>query len=263
MGQTKKKLRNGQLTLGGWVMIGHPSVAEIYAGEGFDWICVDMEHTSIDAQTFQQVGLGVKGSGCDLFARLHSCDPVQAKLVLDAGANGIIVPMINSGQAAAAAVAMAKFPPEGDRGASLCRASDFGRRFDSYFHDHNEKVCVIVMLEHIEAVKNVDEILSVPGVDGTFIGPYDLSSSMGLAGQLDHPDVQAAQKKLLEACKAHKIPAGLHVVPVEAERVAKRVEEGYTFIACGADTQFLIHGCQAILEKVKEKRQKGRTNVKT
>ena len=253
MGRTKEKLRNGEITLGGWVMIGHLSVAEIYAGEGFDWICVDMEHTSIDAQTFQQLGLGVKGSGCELFARLHSCDPVQAKMVLDAGADGIIVPMINSGQEAAAAVAMAKFPPEGVRGASLCRASDFGRRFDSYFHEHNEKVCVIVMLEHIEAVKNVDEILSVPGVDGTFIGPYDLSLSMGIPGQLNHPDIETKKQRVLEATRAKGLAAGIHLVHPDsaAEDLNRCVASGYQFIALGTDILFLGDSCRKLHDEAR------------
>ena len=252
MGQTKTKLRDGQAALGGWMLIGHPAIAELLAGEGFDWIGVDLEHATTDSRDFYEIMLAVKGTGCDVLARLHSCDAEQAKMVLDAGANGIIVPSVNSRKQAEQAVAMAKFPPEGFRGSSLCRASDFGRNFQQYFSSHNESVLVVVMLEHVKAVANVDEILSTPGVDAAFIGPYDLSASMGKSGQLDHPQVLAAQKKLLEACKRNNVAAGMHVVPVDNEQIKNRIKEGYQFIACSIDTLFIIHGCRTILSGVKE-----------
>ena len=250
MGQTKEKLKNGEVALGAWIMIGHPSIAEMYAGEGFDWICVDMEHTLTTIRMFGELALAVKGTDCDILARLPSCDPVQAKLVLDAGANGIIVPSVNSKEEAEQAVSMAKYPPEGTRGASLCRASDFGRNFRNYFDTHNDTVLVVVMLEHIDAVEHIDEILSVPGIDATFIGPYDLSASMGISGQLDHPDLLAAQKKLFDACQKHNIPAGFHVVPLDNELVKTRIEEGFRFIACGLDTEFIMQGCRTMLKGV-------------
>lgn len=250
MSRTKQKLRSGGVALGGWVMIGHPTIVEIYAGEGFDWICVDMEHTSTDIRMFHELALAAKGTGCDILVRLHSCDPVQAKLVLDAGADGIIVPSVNSRQEAELAVAMAKFPPEGIRGASLCRATDFGRNFSAYFASHNEDVLVVVMLEHVDAVANVDEILSTPGIDATFIGPYDLSASMGIAGQLDHPELLTSQRALREACRRHNVPAGYHVVPTDSGLVRTRIEEGYRFIACGVDTEFVKYACHTILKGV-------------
>ncbi len=247
-GRTKQKLKSGTPALGGWIMMGHPSIAEIFAGEGLDWICVDMEHTSNDIRMFHEIVLATKAYDCDLFARLHSCDPVQAKLVLDAGANGIIVPSVNTPELAELAVKMAKFPPDGIRGASFARATDFGRNFKAYYNQHNENVIVVIMLEHIEAVKNVDAILSVDGIDATLIGPYDLSASMGLAGQLTHPDVEAAQRKLLDGCKRHNIPAGFHVVPPDSKLVQKRIEEGYGFIGCSLDTELLIYATRKILK---------------
>ncbi|MDP6416865.1 MAG: aldolase/citrate lyase family protein, partial [Gammaproteobacteria bacterium] len=235
MGKTKTNLRNGQPALGGWMLIGHPAIAELLAGEEFDWISVDLEHSTTDSRAFYEIMLAVKGTDCDVFARLHSCDPIHAKMVLDAGANGIIVPSINSREEAQQAVAMAKFPPEGFRGSSVCRASDFGRNFQQYFNSHNDSVLVAVMLEHIEAVANADEILSTPGIDAAFIGPYDLSASMGKSGQLDDPQVLAAQQKLLEACKRNNVAAGIHVVSVDNKQIKSRIEEGYQFIACGVD----------------------------
>lgn len=250
MGNTKQKLRDGQPALGGWMMIGHPAVAEIMAGEGFDWIGVDLEHTSIDAGAFEAAARAVKGTGCDLLARLPECDGALAKRVLDAGAAGIIVPSVNTPELARRAVAIAKFPPDGVRGASLCRATDFGRDFDDYFRRHNDRVVVVVMLEHVDAVARADEILATPGVDAALIGPYDLSASMGLAGQLQHPDVLAAHQTVLEACRARGVPAGIHVVPIDAGEVRRRIDQGFRFVACGIDTAFIMTGCRLMLEGV-------------
>jgi 2-dehydro-3-deoxyglucarate aldolase len=247
MSKTKEKLRQGQPALGGWIMIGHPTVAEIMAGEGFDWLGVDLEHTSIDVRTFHELALAVKGTGCDLLARLPSCDPVLAKLVLDAGAAGIIVPTVNTPEQAALAVSMAKFPPSGIRGASFCRASDFGRQFATYFASHNDRVVVVVMLEHRDAVAQADAILATPGIDAALIGPYDLSASLGLAGQLSHPQVVAAQQTILEACRRQRVPAGIHVVAVDRQQLQERLAQGFQFVACGIDTQFIAHGCRTML----------------
>ncbi len=248
MSATKEKLREGRTVCGGWVMTGNPSVVEIMAGEGFDFLGVDMEHTPINVHRFYQVALAAKGTGCDVIARLPSCDPVLAKQVLDMGAAGIIVPSVNTAAEAARSVAMAKFPPAGIRGASLCRAAGFGSRFNEYFQNHNADVLVVVMLEHIEAVKNADAILATPGVDAVLIGPYDLSASMGLAGQLQHPDVLAAQQTILNACRRHNVAPGIHVVPVDADEVKRRVGQGFRFVVCGIDTLFVREGCRAMLK---------------
>jgi 2-keto-3-deoxy-L-rhamnonate aldolase RhmA len=251
MGKTKGKLRKGEPALGGWIMIGHPTVAEIMAGEGFDWIAADMEHTSTDVRAFHEMALALKGTGVDLLARLHSCDPVLAKKVLDAGGSGIIVPFVNTREEAELAVAMAKFPPVGFRGSSFYRAADFGRNFKAYFRAHNDSVIVAVMMEHFKAVENADAILSVPGIDAVFVGPYDLSASMGRPGELSHPDVVGALQKIVDACKRHGVPPGLHVVAVDPDDVQRRIEQGYRFIACGVDTEFVMYGCRKILERVK------------
>lgn len=248
MGKTKDKLRGGKPAFGGWIMTGNTSVAEVMAGEGFDFITVDMEHTANGVREFHDIALAAKGTGCDALARLPSCDPVLAKLVLDNGAAGIIVPSVNTPEQAAMAVAMAKFPPEGIRGASLCRATGFGSHFETYFRDFNRDVVVVVMLEHKDAVARADAILATPGIDAALIGPYDLSASMGIGGQIQHSDLLAAQQKILEACARHRVPPGIHVVQVDGKEVRRRVDQGFRFIACGLDTLFVRLGCRAMLE---------------
>ncbi|MBN2291238.1 MAG: hypothetical protein JXM70_02370 [Pirellulales bacterium] len=248
MENTKEKLRAGEVALGGWIMMGHPSIAEIMAGEGFDWLCVDMEHTDNTIRDFHHIALALKGTGCDLLARLPACNPSMAKLVLDAGASGIIVPSVNTPEEADRAVKMARFPPEGTRGTALCRASDFGRNFPEYFNEHNGKSLVVVMIEHIQAVEHVEAILATPGVDAALIGPYDLSASMELPGQLDHAHVLTAQQAILTACKAAGVPAGIHVVHVNSDEIERRIGQGYRFIACGLDTEFIMYGCRTMLK---------------
>jgi 2-dehydro-3-deoxyglucarate aldolase len=247
MGKTKLKLTKGQSTLGGWIMIGHPTVAELMAGEGFDWLGVDLEHTSTDLRTFHELVLAVKGTDTDLLVRMPGHDPELTKRVLDAGANGIIVPSVNTIEQAQLAVSMAKFPPEGFRGASLCRASDFGRNFKNYYQHFNEQSLVVAMIEHIDAVNNIDSILSVNGIDATLIGPYDMSASMGIAGKIDDPKVKDAQQKIVDACNAHNVPAGIHVVPIDPQQVEQRKKQGYKFIACSIDTEFIMAGCRQFL----------------
>jgi 2-dehydro-3-deoxyglucarate aldolase len=250
MSHTKTKLAEGKITTGGWIMTANATIAELMAGESLDWICVDMEHTVADYANLEHVCRAVKGSGKDVLARLHHNDPVMAKKALDVGCNGIIVPCVNTREEALQAVSMARFPPAGIRGASLARCTDYGRNFKDYFNDHNNNVLVVIMLEHIDAVKNVDEILAVEGIDATFIGPYDLSASMGLAGQLDHPEVVAAQETLLQACLRHGVAPGYHVVPTEPQRVRDAVDRGFRFIALGLDTHFIIDGCRRMLAGV-------------
>jgi 2-dehydro-3-deoxyglucarate aldolase len=249
MGQTKQKLNSNLPVYGGWVMVAHPAIVEIYAGEHFDWICLDMEHTTIDMRSVYECILAAKGTNVDVLVRLPSHESSIAKRVLDAGADGVIFPCVNTAEQARQVVAVTKYPPEGNRGASLCRSTDFGRNFKNSFENHNKNVIVVVMLEHVDALSHLDEILQVPGIDATFIGPYDLSASMELAGQLTHPKVAAAQQQILEACLKYGIPAGYHVVAPDLKLVQQRVDEGFRFIGCGLDTEFIMQGCRQMLPK--------------
>ena len=174
-----------------------------------------------------------------------------AKLVLDNGAAGIIVPSVNTPAQAAQAVAMAKYPPEGTRGAALCRATDFGRNFNGYFRDHNQSVVVVVMIEHRDALPHLDAILGTPGIDAAFIGPYDLSASMGLAGQLQHPEVLVAQQRFWTAAEdteSHQACMSFRWIPGELQ---KRLAQGFRFVACGLDTLFIQHGCRTMLRELR------------
>ncbi len=257
MADTKQKIRNGECAFGGWMLIPHPAIAEIMAGEGFDWIAVDMEHAAVDLSQIEQIERALRPSGCDLLVRLDGVNPVLAKHVLDAGAKGIIVPSVMSPEDVDTMTAAVRYPPQGNRGTSLSRALDYGRNFNSYISRHNDEVFVAVMLEHLLAAEHADAILARPGIDAAFIGPYDLSASMGLPGQLDHPDVLAAEQKILEACRRQNIAPGYHVVAPDAERIRERVAAGYRFIGCSLDTHLIMNGCRQLLKSIEGRKIEG------
>jgi 2-keto-3-deoxy-L-rhamnonate aldolase RhmA len=237
----KDKLRRGDPSLGTWMSMAHPSIAEILASAGYDWVVIETEHTAIDVSEVLRLIIAIEQRGSVPLVRLAWNDPIQAKAVLDSGAAGVLVPMVNTKAEAELAVAMTKYPPLGIRGVGLARAQGYGEDFDEYVKHANDDTLLIVQIEHKDAVANIDSILSVPGIDGTFIGPYDLSMSLGIPGQLSHPDVLAAKRRVLEATLASGLAAGIHFVHpgTAAAECAQAVADGYRFIALGTDILFL------------------------
>lgn len=244
----KEKLRSGGVSIGAWMSTGHVSIAEILAAAGYDWVVVETEHTAIDVSEVLRLLIAIDGRGVVPLVRLAGIDPVQAKAVMDSGAGGVLVPMVNSKADAALAVASVKYPPLGSRGVGLARAQGYGAAFADYMARANDESLVIVQIEHVDAVHNIDEILSVPGIDGTFIGPYDLSSSMGFPGELRHPDVLAAMRRVLDASLRHGVAPGIHLVHPDTARddLRERVAEGYSFVALGSDILLLGDASRAL-----------------
>lgn len=235
----KSKLGKNTLAVGGWCMIGHPASAEIMARSGLDWVCIDLEHTAIDLGTAENLIRAIQYGGSEPLVRLTNNDPNLIKRVMDSGATGIIVPMVQTAQEMQDAVDALYYPPRGKRGVGLARAQTYGNDFAAY-QDWlaNEAVC-IAQIEHIDAINNLEDILSVPGVDGYFLGPYDLSASMGLTGQLDHPQVQEAMQRAHEIGRKLNKPGGLHIVEPDEQKLKECVQEGLTFLAYSIDTRIL------------------------
>jgi 2-dehydro-3-deoxyglucarate aldolase len=237
----KSKITNKIPSIGSWMSMAHPSIAEILALAGYDWVVIETEHTAIDVSEVLRLIIAIEQRGCVPLVRLAWVDPIQAKAVLDSGAAGVIVPMVNTKADAELAVNMTKYPPLGFRGVGLSRAHGYGKYFKSYVENANKDTLLILQIEHIDAVNNIDEILSVPGIDGTFIGPYDLSMSLGIPGEITHPLVVEAQKRVLDATLKRGLAAGIHFVhPKTAALDCKAaIEQGYCFIAVGTDILFL------------------------
>lgn len=241
----KAALRAGKLSIGSWLTVGHTVVAEIMAQARFEWLVIDLEHSVTSIDSVQPLIQVIQLSDCVPLIRLTGKDPDLAKRVMDAGAMGIIVPMVNTADEAESAVRSVKYPPAGTRSVGLGRAQGYGSAFDEYFRMSNTESLVIVQIEHRDAVANIDAIVGVRELDGVMLGPYDLSGSYGIAGQFRHPQMQAAEDRVLEAAQASGIAAGLHLVhpdPVELER---RVAQGFRFIAYGVDILFLGDSARA------------------
>jgi len=240
----KQALANNEVTTGSWITLGHSSIAEIMAQAGFDWLVVDLEHSTISYEQAGELIRTITLAGLPALVRLTSNHPDQIKRVMDAGASGLIVPMVTSADDARQALASMYYPPRGNRGVGLARAQGYGTSFESY-RDwlDNEAVC-IVQIEHIGAVENCEEILSLEGIDGYFLGPYDLSASMGLTGLTAHRDVVAAMDSVRETAKRLGKPGGLHVVEPDEELLIASIRKGFTFNAYSLDTRMLDISCR-------------------
>lgn len=247
----KKALIEGTLTIGTWIQIAHPAVAEILANAGFDWIAVDCEHTDIGPAGFANLARGMHGRVAVPLARVRENDTLAIRQMLDMGAMGVIVPLVNTAAEAARAVRAAKYPPQGVRGFAFHRGNNWGVDFAKYAESANDDIAVVVMIESKEAVDNIDEILAVEGVDGVFIGPYDLSGSYGIPGLTDDPLVNDACRNVLAACERAGKSAGLHIVIPGADKISKALDEGFTFIALGVDTVFLDKSARSSLKVLK------------
>lgn len=247
-------LKAGSPVVGTWLNSGSPIVAELMARAGFDFICVDVEHSAVDLPQTQQLFQAIRSGdpNCAAIVRLHGVDYSLVKRYLDSGARGVVAPLVRTKAEAELLVQATKYPPMGLRGVGFCRANDYGMRLADECAKANAEILVAVQIEHIEAVDNIDEILSVEGIDAVFIGPYDLSASMAITGQFEHPDYIEARERILAACNRHKIIPGLHVVTPEPQQVIDRHAEGYRFIAYSLDITMLTTACQGGLEVIRK-----------
>ena len=247
----KQKLNNKQQSIGSWITLAHPSIAEIMAKSGFDWLAVDLEHSVITIREAEELIRIIDLAGIVPLVRLTSNNSDQIKRVMDAGSHGIIVPMVNSEEDARRAVAAVKYPPQGVRGYGLARAQGYGAKFKEYLDWEKEETVVIVQIEHIEAVNNMEAILSVDGVNGFIVGPYDLTGSMGIPGNFSHPDFLNAMDKIKSISEKMKMPGGIHIVEPDPEQLSERIDEGYTFIAYSVDIRMLHNACEIGMNKIR------------
>lgn len=238
--------------IGTWITIGHPSIVEIMADAGFDWLCVDMEHSPIDYGLAQQLILTIQSKGKLAFVRVGENNARIIKRVLDAGADGIIIPNVKSKEEARKAVDAVKYPPLGERGVGLSRAQSYGFSFEEYKNTKAKEIPIIAQIEHINAIDELEEIIETDGIDGTFIGPYDLSGSMGKPGNYNDPKVKLVLKKYETIALNYNKLIGFHVVQPDYRLVLQKYNIGYNFIAFGLDTLFLGEKCRDQLSKLNE-----------
>jgi len=247
----KSRLLKNEFTIGSWITLGNQDVAEIMAKANFDWLVVDLEHSSISIDMAANLIRVIELSGVTPLVRLTSNDSNQIKRVMDAGAYGIIVPMVNSAIEAELAVAATRYGPRGIRGVGLARAQGYGANFNEYLDWQSSDPIVIVQIEHVDAIDNLEDILNTDGVDGFIIGPYDLSCSMGIPGKFEDKDFNYTLKHILDIGKNISIPAGIHLVEPDTNLLEKLKKDGYNFIAYSVDIRMLDVGCRGPFLKVK------------
>ncbi len=248
----KKKLAEGQVTFGTWQMIGNTSISEILCDAGFEWVTVDMEHTGIDVDDALELIRVIDRCGKIPAVRLSVNDFTLIKRVLDSGARIIIVPMVMCRADVEKAVSAAYYPPRGTRGVGLARAQGYGFGFEEYKKKFGDEAVIVAQIEHIEAVNNLEEILSVEGLDATIIGPYDLSGSLGHPGDFEREDFRQALERYEATSRRMGKPMGYHMVTPTKENVNELTEKGYRFIALGFDSYFIGRQCREVLDNVRE-----------
>lgn len=244
----KQKLIAGEILIGSWLQIGHPAVMEYMASFNFDWLTVDLEHSDITISQFTNMVRGADTKKVPVFARVKKNSALDIRQVLDVGATGVIVPLVNSVAEAKRAVAAAKYPPLGERGFAYCRANEYGLNFAEYTKNANDQTIVIIMIESKTAVESIDELLAVEGVDGVIIGPYDLSGSYGIPGETQSHCIIHAMESVVAACKKYRKAAGIHQVNPDKTQITSVIQEGFSFIAIGMDNVFLGQAARTSLE---------------
>jgi len=236
-------------TVGSWITIGHPMVAEIMSSVGFDWLTIDLEHSSISVSQAEELIRVITLKGVPTFVRTSSNNAEQIKRVLDFGASGIIVPMVNSALDAQQAVAAARYPPLGRRSFGLARAQKYGCGFLEYVEwEKDGNVCVVAQIEHIDAVENFEHIVSTEGIDGFLVGPYDLSGSLGIPGRFSDQRFLDAMAHINAVASQLQIPGGVHIVEPDVAQLRKTLEEGAEFVAFSLDSRILDVGCRVAKE---------------
>jgi 4-hydroxy-2-oxoheptanedioate aldolase len=247
--EARAKLKRGEPCIGTWLTLPDPTAARLMARVGFDWLTVELEHAAVNIETAAQSFVGIAAEGCAPLARVPSNTTENIKRVLDNGAWGIVVPMVNSREEAEAAVAAARYQPAGHRsvGGQL-HAVSFDTDPATYYARANGEILIVVMIEHFRAVEAAEAILRVPGIDAFFIGPNDLHNSMGKPPVFDSedPDYRKAVKHLLELGRKLGVPSGIHVL--DAATAGKRIGEGFQFVAIASEAGMMLSKAREVAQ---------------
>ncbi len=246
--QFKQKIQTRQPMIGSMLTLDSSEVAEIYAAAGYDWLFVDMEHSTLDPKSAQRI-LQAVGNSCPCVLRPPCFDEAWIKKTLDTGAAGILLPRVNSAAQAQQILRFCKYPPTGCRSVGLTRAQGYGTQFEEYLAHANHDIAVIIQIEDIAAINNIEEIVAVPGIDALFIGPYDLSGSMGKTGQVKDPEVLAQIEKVRRAGLEAGLAVGIFTVnPADVKSL---LQQGFTLITVGVDTSILSKTLKETLQLIR------------
>ena len=231
----KQKLRNRERVFAAWTSIDHPSITEIFSRAGVDFIGIDIEHSTINQEQSQRIIAASQAGDTLCLPRIASHNMEMIKRLLDSGADGIIVPMVNTAEEVERLISWCKYPPLGKRSFGIARGQGYGLDFDEYTSTWNDISSLIVQIESAEGVKNIEAILANKDVDGAMIGPYDLSGSLEVPGQLEHSSVVEAANKVISACADNGKGCGTQIIEPDFEGLQGAFEAGYTFVVLASD----------------------------
>ena len=244
----RRRLLGGERLIGTLLSLPSPELAEIASVAGFDWLFLDMEHGALDAGDVLRMIQAVRDP-CACLVRIPENREMWVKKALDAGATGIIVPHVDDAEEAARAVGWAKYPPEGGRSVGFSRSNSYGARFQENVETANAGTAVVAQVEHIDGVRAIKSILGVRGIDAVFIGPYDLSASLGKPGRIQDPDVREAIGAIASACAGQGVPVGIFAADIPAS--ARALEDGYTLVCSGIDIGLYTRSASRIIEELR------------
>lgn len=246
----KSRIRSGEAVYGTWINLGSPVSAEIVGQAGFDWVLIDLEHGAVNDHVMYQQLQVLSASASAPLVRIDEITRPKVQRIMDAGAGGIMFPHVESPEEAAEAVKMMYYPPKGSRGmAKMVRATGFGLNSENYITQLEDHLVGIVQIETLDALKHVDKIAAAPDVDVLFVGPSDLSLAMGIFGQLNHPAYQKAIRDVAAAAKKHGKATGVLLLDIQEQDMYFQL--GYRFLACGADSSFVVKGAADTVKQLK------------
>jgi 2-dehydro-3-deoxyglucarate aldolase/4-hydroxy-2-oxoheptanedioate aldolase len=247
----RSRLLNGETLIGSIVTLAASETAEIMARAGFDWLFIDFEHAALDLESVQKIHIAASPH-TPCVVRVPAVEEAWIKKCLDLGADGLIIPQIRTAEEAARVVRFAKYPPMGQRGVGLGRAHGYGPDFSDYVASANLDTAIILQAEHIDAVRNIEAIVAVEGIDSIFIGPFDLSASMGKLGQVQHPEVVEAIETVQKACQRAGMPLGFF--GMTPDDVKPYMAKGFTLITVGVDVSYLAGGVRAAVAALRQRK---------
>lgn len=248
----KNRLRNRELLFAGWASLGHPQVTEMLLRSGVDFLGIDIEHSTISQEKSQRIIAACHAGGIPCLPRVATHNQEAIKRLLDSGADGVIVPTVETAEQVEKIIEWVKYPPLGKRGYGIARAQGYGHDFQEYTSQWNESSVLIIQIESISAVENIEQLLQFDEVDGAMVGPYDISGSLGIPGKIDHEKVQEASQHVVNACKKFSKACGTQDINPTPESVRAAINTGYTFVVLASDVFILWkwgERMQALIEK--------------
>ncbi len=247
----KDKLRSRERLFAGWVSYSHPSITETFAQAGFDFIAIDMEHSSINVDQAQRIIAACQAGGTLCLPRPVSHSNDWIKPLLESGADGMLIQMVNTPDEVETLLGHLKYPPKGRRSFGVARAQSYGFDFDEYLQTWNKTSSFIIQVESIEAVNNINDLLAFDDIDGVMVGPYDISGSLGVPGQTSHPDVVDASKRVIAACKEKGISCGTQIVEASQQNTQALFDMGYTYAILSSDLFVLWKWTESVQHLIK------------